>query len=350
MAVADSEEQNLADYLLVESRELPQVFPMTQRLWLIGFAFLSAHSGFAAEETPAPEKPTSFEVRKLSVTTLETHIAQREQRLAELGRDIVTLDTRIEKRIDELVKMIAELPESQEGNAATSQIRKDAVAALKRGIAAYSAKRKEVADNIRSGDATAGDDLGKFDDRINKRVDQIAELTQSIPTGLDSDAPDHEGASYWNGFFFETKRLLDEGRKKGDPAASREQSIKTTQSGLASIDKRRASLHALLAKRKVTESAKQLYTRELGKLDANENHLRESLRDLTMAATKDGQPVSLDPVHDLGQILSDARGDLREDTSHLFRTYDQFAKGRTYVEQLKAELAARKKWVETNKP
>ncbi len=295
----------------------------------------------------------SFEVRKLSVTSLETHIAKREQRLAELGRDIVELDTRIEKRIDDLVKMIAELPESTEGNAATNQIRKDAVAALNRGIAAYSAKRKEVGENLPSGDTKAGEDLGKFDDRIHKRVDQIAELTKSIPTQLDTGAPDCEGASYWNGFFFETNRLLEESRKKGDAAATAgagEKAVKTTKSGLANIEKRRASLHALLTKRKVTDSAKQLYTRELGKLDANENHLRENLRDLTMAATKDGQPVSLDPVHDLGQILSDARGDLREDTSHLFRTYDQFARGRTYVDQLKAELAARKKWIENNKP
>jgi hypothetical protein len=47
-------------------------------------------------------------------------------------------------------------------------------------------------------------------------------------------------------------------------------------------------------------------------------------------------------------LIEDARKDLREDVASLFRAYDQYAKGRAYFEELKANLAARKEWLEKN--
>jgi hypothetical protein len=42
--------------------------------------------------------PIDLEARKASVVNLESHISQREKRLAELGQDIVILDGRIKER------------------------------------------------------------------------------------------------------------------------------------------------------------------------------------------------------------------------------------------------------------
>ena len=62
-----------------------------------------------AEEIPA----TDLEARKASVANLEAHIAQREERLEEWRKDIAALDARIEKRVDELVKMLAGITDSR---------------------------------------------------------------------------------------------------------------------------------------------------------------------------------------------------------------------------------------------
>jgi len=75
---------------------------MTRKIILGGVAALVCLNGTRAQEVKPETAAMDYEARMASITNLETHIAQREQRLAEWGKDIVELDTRIEKRVDEL--------------------------------------------------------------------------------------------------------------------------------------------------------------------------------------------------------------------------------------------------------
>jgi predicted nucleic acid-binding Zn-ribbon protein len=327
-----------------------QLRRMTRILLLCGLVFILSAGRSKAADDKVAEKPAPTDTRKESIANLESHIAQREQRLAEWGKDIVELDTRIEKRVDELVKMLSGLSDSEVSGGKVKKLKQDAIAGLKRAMDAYSGKRSEVAENIRSGDTAAQGDLGKFDERINKRIEQIAELTKSVPARQDAETYEYDGASYWNGYFFEDTRINEETKKnRRDPSTSkksREKSANSLKQDIDGLDKRRSSLQNLLTKRKSTPAEIQLYTRELGKLDAYEDHLKEQLRDLTLTSVEGGQPIAIDHSHDITELLDDARRDLRDDVARLFRTYDQFAKGRTYVGQLKANLAARKELLE----
>jgi hypothetical protein len=74
------------------------------------------------------------------------------------------------------------------------------------------------------------------------------------------------------------------------------------------------------------------------------------LRDVATATGGGGQEIGLDQANDIEDLIEDARADLREDVSRLFRTYDQFARGRTYLEGLRKNLEARKAWLEKNAP
>jgi uncharacterized protein YjiS (DUF1127 family) len=308
-------------------------------------------------EEPVP--PADLETRKASIAHLETHIAQREARLAEWGRDIVELDTRIEKRVDELIKMLAGLRDSEESRTKVSQIKKETIESLRIGIDRYVQKRREVRELVRSGDSAALDDLGKFDERIIKRVDQIAELTKSIPTHEDVEKYESDGGSYWNGYYYENSRISEEWKQnRRDRIQSdkqREDTAKALKETLDRLDQRRRSLTDLLANRDLTESARHLYTRELGQFAAYQDHLNAQLRNITTATREGGSiggedSVGLNQAHDIEILLEDARKDLREDVSRLFRSYDQFVKGRAYVEELIANLAARKEWLKKNAP
>ncbi|MEK6231617.1 MAG: hypothetical protein N2A42_07175, partial [Luteolibacter sp.] len=107
-------------------------------------------------------------------------------------------------------------------------------------------------------------------------------------------------------------------------------------------------LKDLMANRKLTDSAKDLYTSELGQIDAYEDHINSQLRDITTATGGGGKAIGRNQAHDVGNIIDDARKDLREDVSRLFRAYDKFANGRSYLEGLKTNLQARKDWLEKN--
>lgn len=327
---------------------------MTRNLLIGGIAALLPLGALHAQETPSSEKPVDIEARKASITNLETHISQREARLAEWAKDIVELDARIEKRVDELVKMLANLRDSQESRTKVTQMKKEAIEGLKRGIQMYVQKRKEVRELVRTGETSAAGDLGKFDQRIIKRVDQIAELTKSIPTHQDVRKYESDGGSYWNGYYYENSRVTDEWKQNRRDTTgadqARDDTTKALRETLERLDQRRRSLKDFLANREPTPAAKDLYTSELGQIDAYEDHLNAQLRDITTATGGGGQPVGREQAHDVEDLIDDARKDLREDVARLFRSYDQFVKGRAYVENLKANLAARKAWMEKNAP
>jgi chromosome segregation ATPase len=322
---------------------------MTRNLLIVGMAVIP-FTGLIAEEKPSAD----FEARKASVANLEAHIAQREERLAEWRKDIAALDVRIEKRVEELVKMLAGITDSQESRMRVSQLKKESIEGLKRGIEMYVNKRKEISEKIRSGDSSSLGDLSKFDERIIKRVDQITELAKSIPTHTDVAKYESSGHSYWNGYYDENSRISEEWRQnRRDSLQSdkqRDDATKALREILDRLDQRRRSLNDLLANREITESARQLYLTELGQIDAYEDHLNAQLRDVTTNTTTGGEAVGRDQAHDIGLLIDDARKDLREDVASLFRAYDQFAKGRAYLEGLKENLAARKEWLEQNAP
>lgn len=327
---------------------------MTRTLLLGGMATLFPFCGLKAENNTAATTATDIEARKASVVNLEAHITQREQRLAEWGRDIVELDARIEQRVAELVKMLAGLRDSQDSRTQVTQLKKEAIEGLKHGIDLYMQKRKEVSELVRTGDATALGDLGKFDQRIIRRVDQIAELTKSIPTHNDVDKYESAGGSYWNGYYVENTRISEEWKQnRRDTTLSnkqREDTAKALRAALERLDQRRRSLNDQLANRGLTDSARQLYTSELGQIDAYQDNLNAQLREITAGTSSAGQAIGREQAHDIGVLITDARADLREDVSRLFRCYDQFARGRAYLEGLKENLAARKAWLEKNAP
>lgn len=308
--------------------------------------------GIHAQETPAKGGVIDIEARKESVATLETYIAQRENRLAEWGKDIVALDTRIEKSIDELVKILAGVRDSQESGTRVSQLKKEAIEGLKNGLRVYQNKRKEVREEVRTGETSALGDLGKFDQRIIKRVDQIVELTKSIPSHEDVKKYESDGGSYWDGYYSENNRISEDWKQnRRDSVASKKQrddSNKALRQAIERLDQRRTSLKDLLANRDLTASAKQLYTTELGQVDAYEDHLQSQLRSLATGSDGGGRAIGRDQASDIEDLIADARRDIREDVARLFRSYDQFAKGREYLAQLKERLASQKDWLEKN--
>ena len=325
---------------------------MIRNLLIGGLTIVIPVTGLIAEETAAAVN--DIEARRQSVVDLEKHIAQREQRLSEWGKDIVELNTRIENRVDELVKLLAGLRDSQDSRRKVTQIKKEAIEALQKGIERYKSKRKEIREMVRTGSGEALGDLCKIDEHIIKRVDQIAELTKSIPAHEDVEKYESDGGSYWNGYY-DGGRVSEEWKQnRRDASASdlqRKQTAEALEKAIKRLEDRRKSLKSQLAEGGLSDAAKTLYTAELGQVDAYKDHL-ESLQGEVVASggAAGGRPVGLDQAQDIENMIEDARTDLREDAARLFRSYDQFVRGRHYLEDLKKNLAARKAWLQENDP
>jgi uncharacterized coiled-coil protein SlyX len=314
---------------------------------LLPLAFLQA-------ETAAPEVINLSE-RRQSVIDLESHIAQREQRLAEWGQDVVSLNTRIDKRVDELVNLLTGLRDSKESKSNVTQIKKEAIEGLQRGIKLYTEKRREIREMVRTGSDEALGDLSKIDANIIKRIDQIAELTQSIPTHKDVEKYENNGGSYSDGYYYEFNRISEDWKQnnRDNNAADmqRKDTSEALEKGIERLKDRRRALTTKLKEGQVTDSEKSLYQTELGQVDAYQDHLEKQLRAVTTGGTSGGgRAIGRDQANDIENMIEDARKDLREDVTRLFRSYDQFVRGRHYLAELKENLAARKEWLKKYDP
>jgi chromosome segregation ATPase len=318
---------------------------------------LAAAALFLTSFHLAPADPVpviDLEARKASVVNLESQIAQREARLEEVREDIKTIDTRIEKRIDSIVKMLADTRDSQDSKTRISQIKQEAITGLRRAIDFYVAKRKEVAERVKKGDDSALGDLEKFDKRISTRIAQIVELSKSFPAHEDVKKYESEGGDYWHGYYHENTRITEEWkqsrRDNSQGKVQRDEVTAAIREGIERLDQRRRTLVDMLDNRKPSESARKLYNQELGQIDAQIENLKSQLVEVTLPTGGATHAPSLDEAVDMGQMLDDARKDLRGDISKLFQLYDSFDKERYRVTQMKENLAARKEWLEKNAP
>lgn len=306
-----------------------------------------------AQTTPTPV--IDLEARKESVVNLESQITLRETRLAELGQDIVTLDGRIEKRVDELVKMLSDTRDSQDSKTKVSKIKQEAIQGLRRSIELYASKRKEIAESVKSGNEAALGDLAKFDKRIGTRVQQIVELSKSFPGHEDVNKYESDGGdSYWRGYYHENTRISEEwkqNRRDGSQAkVQRDEVTKAIQEGIERLDQRRRALQDMLDNRNPSETSRKLYTEELGQIDAQSENLKSQLAEMAMPTSGATRTPSLDDAINLQQLLDDARKDLRSDVSSLFHGYDVYNRERARLTEMKENLAARKEWLEKNAP
>ncbi len=253
-----------------------------------------------------------------------------------------------------MVKMLSDTRDSQDSRTRISQIKREAITGLRRAIDLYVNKRKEVAERVRKGDESALGDLGKFDQRISTRVAQIVELSKSFPAHEDLKKYESEGSDYWNGYYHENTRISDEWKQnRRDNSQSKVQRDEVTtaiREGIERLDQRRRTLKDMLDNRKPSESARKLYTQELGQIDAQIENLNSQLVDVSLPTGGATRAPSLDEAVDIGQLLDDARKDLRADVSALFQLYDSYDKERFRVSEMKENLAARKEGLEKNAP
>ena len=157
----------------------------------------------AMAQSPPASAPADYPARVRSVANLKQHIAQREERFDMLKKDLLVLDARVEKQIDDIVKNLASLKDSNDSKTRVANIKEDIIEALVRTIYIYRQKRVDVFEQMRKDTNVPKEELEKtlktFDERIGKRLTQVMELAKSFPGFKDTNKYESYGSSYSNG-------------------------------------------------------------------------------------------------------------------------------------------------------
>jgi len=300
-----------------------------------------------------------YAARVKSVENLKQHIAQRESRFEMLKQDVLAMDARVEKQIDDIVKTLASLKDSEDSKTRVANIKDDVIEGLIRTVWIYRQKRVDVFETMRKDSNVPQEELAKtlktFDERIDKRVTQVMELAKSFPGHQDVNKYESYGSSYSNGWYQENLRVSEEWKQNRRDNTSgkvaRRELLQELDKALARNQTRRAAIADGLDKRKLSDKERTLQYAELGRIDATLDKLKANRRELVLP---DGggavREIGGDEAHDAELMLDDARKDLARDFSDIMRKYSDLSTERTRIFDLKANLTAREEWLKQNPP
>ncbi|WP_367870938.1 hypothetical protein [Luteolibacter sp. Populi] len=139
----------------------------------------------AGQEAPPPD----LDARRESVVIIKQNLAMREKRLAEVGAEIRENGATIDKKVGELVDMLAGLKDSESSKRRVSEVKGEAIAGLKRMLQVYKEERRKIVQKL-AGDNSAPSealkkDMATIDALAEKQVARILELVKSMPGGED---------------------------------------------------------------------------------------------------------------------------------------------------------------------
>ncbi len=310
-------------------------------------------------QTPPAAPPVDYAARVQSVTNLKQHIAQREERFDALKKDLLALDGRVEKQIDDIVKNLASLRDSNDSKTRVANVKGDVIDALVRTIYIYRQKRVDVFEQMRKDTNVPKEELEKtlntFDERIGKRITQVMDLAKSFPGYQDVNKYESYGSSYSNGWYQENSRISDDYKKnrRANTAGrvERRDLLQELDKALDRNKSRRASIADALANRKLSDKERSLQQEELGRIDAVIDNLKADRRQLALPSNSGaGREIGLDEAHDAEKLLDDERADLARDFWDIMRKYTELSGERTRIFNLKANLTAREEWLQKNPP
>ena len=328
---------------------------MTLRLLSIGTLALSTTLA-SAQDAAAPAAAAGeidIGARKRSVVELEAHIADRQTRLNEITADIIRLDERVESRVDKIVEKLKTMTDSKDSQVRVAQTKKDAVEGLKKMIEYYVKKRDGLEALIKGGgtavsaDELAGDKAA-FDERIEKRVAQVIDLSRSFAEFEEIEKYDKSTQSAW-GWSWTNYSINDDWRHNRKSVRHTDAQKKEIEEALVAsierLERRGVELRKSLAATGLTDGQKEILEADIANNEAMVSRRQLQIEELHSEGAAGTDRVSRNEADRVRRAIEDQAKDLRDDFFAIFEKYAEFGNERERIAGLRANLEARKKWL-----
>ncbi|MDF1861934.1 MAG: hypothetical protein P1U87_17075 [Verrucomicrobiales bacterium] len=300
----------------------------------------------------------TMEERRQSVVNLEQHIEQRKLRVENIADDIRALDERVEAGIEKIVEMVSAIGDSEESRYRVSQLKGDIVSRLRKSIDFYDTQRNNLREQLRKENTsipreTLQSDLKIFNDRIEKRVEQIETIAASFPESEDLEKYVTTGDSSSFGWFSRENEEISEAWKQNRRDSKQTDSMQKKllaglEESIAHLKQRNAYLTEKLNSNTIIDVERELYESDLARnlevIDLRQNQIKEFLEKKPAELTK----LDQSDAHQTELLIRDMVSDLREDFFSIFRKYTELNQERAALESLVVNLDARKKWLAEN--
>jgi len=299
----------------------------------------------------------TMEERRQSVVTLEQHIEQREQRLEHLADDIRTIDGRVEKGIADIVTMVSSIRDSKDSKLRVAKLKGDIVSRLRKTIEFYETQRNDIREQLRKEETaipreTLNADLKRFNERIEKRVEQIEKIAASFPEPKDLEKYVVTDTYSWGWMTYQNQKISEEWKQNRRDSKQTDSMQKKFLEGLEEsiehLKQRNAYLAEKLKGTSITPAERELYESDVVSNEALIELRQNQAKEFLEKPPAKGKEVSQNSAHNTELLIRDMLGDLREDFFSIFRKYSELNKERADLEKLHVNLAARQAWLKEN--
>jgi len=254
-------------------------------------------------------------------------LAARQQRVDLLRDEIKATDQSIESRIDVLLGALKSVGDSKDSRTKVARMKEDTMTALKRNIEYIQRKRDALVEELRRPTMGLTEDQVKrgvafFNDRIEKRVEQIIAIQKSLPTHKDYDRYKVTGDS-WAGPTYAVNEDYTQNQQVTGYTNSSRKGIETgLRTSIDRLDRQKRTLTSALTG---ADAARAVALRtEIAKTDALIAERRKQLATALAPVETPTRKIGAREAADLDKAMRTSIDDLRRDFTTLFARYSAF--------------------------
>lgn len=261
-----------------------------------------------------------------SAEQLKAALAVRQDRVKLLRDEIKQSDVRIESRLDVILGALTAVTDSKNSKSKVTRIKEDTGKQLLKTITYYDQKRAALKEELRNPRLQLTREekekiIAIFDDRIEKRTNQIVALYRSMPAFEDHE-PNRTVSDGWGNSYTVRNSDYDQARRMTTHTnQQRDAIVKQLDASLVRLDRQGRSLKEKLAA--TTDPAQRVELgQELAVNDALIAERRKQRANVLTSAGSEGRALSLNEAVDLDKALKTASKDLGQEFTMLFQRYN----------------------------
>lgn len=271
-------------------------------------------------------------------------VAVQQQRVDLLRDEIKETDARIESRLDLIVDTLKMITDSKDSQTKVARMKEDTGKKLMKTINYYDQKRSAIREELRMPKLRLTEEekrgiVATFDERIDKRTQQILALNKSMPAHKDYERY-KTTSNYWgttqhrNEDYDQNRRMTSHDNKQRDAI------VKQLDTGIARLERQSRTLKTQLA---ATTDPQQraVISGELKKTDDLIAERRKQRLDTLKPSDSPARAVTLGEAVDLDKALQSGIEDLRRDFTTLFGRYNTLINELSTLHATEANLAAK---------
>jgi len=276
---------------------------------------------------------------------LKSWLAIRQQRVDLLRNEIKQIDSRLESRLDVIVDTLETISDSKDSRTKVARMKEETGKRLKKTIDYYDQKRAALKEELRAPRLKLTDEdkrrmIAVFDERIEKRTQQILALNKSMPTHEDHERYRAVGGGWW-GTEYERNEEYDQNRRMTSHSnTQRDAIVKQLDASIARLDRQSRTLKTQIAATS-DPLQRQTLTDELAKTNAMIAERGQQRLDTLRPSGTPTHTVALKEAMDMDKALEAAVSELRTEFTTLFQRYNTYLNEISALRATEAALAAK---------